>query len=1243
MKYQKSRGAGDNVVPAKKSFQGNRFHMRSQFFCIRMIWAAALLALLSVQGWCSDRPNYYASPEDEYYVGVGGTGTGAGGNTATVAANDDGYDYIYGSYYYDANADATTSISTAANNLAINSDVYADSYAYGSYNHTYGSGTMTSAGNIVTNNGEVGLCLIGSYNYTLGTGALISGNNIVTNTGTVYTIYGSKNDAAKAADVTSGENTVVNDGMVRDDLMGSINYTIGGDVTIGSNTVTNNGSVQQNMFGNLTYSYGNGTITSSGNTVINKGSVTTNTLGRNNVYGSVNYGRGDITDGVNTVTNYGTIEASLIGSVDGSKGTGNVSSGGNIVTNAAGAEVGGNIIGSQVRGVSGTLSTGGNQVTNNGTAGLALGSYIQAYGDGTATDSGNTVINNGILKSADILDAALDSTDYDTQGDYSGTSFSGTGTISDFAMALGGSLAVLGNDSWVYDAVTDDSISLGSNTITNSGEAQGNVIGHAIQAAKLDSTLGSSLTISAAGNTITNNGSVTGNIIGIYFDDATESGTVAYITCNSSGNTIINNGSVSGSILSVKANETNVTFTVEGGDDTVVNNGSVSGDIDTASGNDSVTIGSKGTVGGDINLGDGNDSITLELSDLTFLGGTVYGGAGTDTLYIGGGTWKQSDVDLSGSIFDSIEDYEIKASGDLVLSGDWDLTGKEIAVSSGSSLTITAATTAAGLVSEENGATEIQDTASLTLSDTADVSGSLLLDGTLTTSQLILESSGVLSGTGVVNGSLVNYGTISPGHSPGTLTVSSYTQAAGSYYDVEIGTASNDLIHVTGAATIEGGIVRLVSNDVIISLGDSYEILIADGGVTGEYDAAYSTLPTAMESSLLRLTAVTGSNNVALNAVLISFAELAQTPNTRAVGAALDTIMDNEWETDSKMEQALCDIAEYSDAKIRQGMQDINPEMYSAFVDMALFNTMDFSSQMHQHLSLMRSALVPDTQALNGQNVHGWNLWGNIQVTNSDNSGSDFGSGYDHTDYALYLGGDHQFTPWLTAGVALGHTYSDMDYDIGNGSGDQQSTSLGLYAEARRANMYVQASVSGSYNDNDVQRYQSLFNEKVEADYSGMSMGVSVEAGMDRVWNSILFNPFIRVGWLYADMGDFNEDTDSVWALHIESSDQNTPYSLLGARMSGDYQIKNMRLRPSCMIGWQHMDDDSTDIDARFMGYSSVGFTVTGADLPGDCLVGNAAVDLFITEKISINAKLSGSFGEDYNSFGGDLGFVWRF
>jgi hypothetical protein len=97
---------------------------------------------------------------------------------------------------------------------------------------------------------------------------------------------------------------------------------------------------------------------------------------------------------------------------------------------------------------------------------------------------------------------------------------------------------------------------------------------------------------------------------------------------------------------------------------------------------------------------------------------------------------------------------------------------------------------------------------------------------------------GVLSGSGTVAGNVFNDGEVSPGASPGTLTVSgSYTQTGGGSLTAEIaGTAAGtgyDQLTVTGAATL-AGTLTVNSAGFTPTDGNQFDVLSA-GSVSGTF------------------------------------------------------------------------------------------------------------------------------------------------------------------------------------------------------------------------------------------------------------------------------------------------------------------------------------------------------------------------------------------------------------------------
>ena len=125
--------------------------------------------------------------------------------------------------------------------------------------------------------------------------------------------------------------------------------------------------------------------------------------------------------------------------------------------------------------------------------------------------------------------------------------------------------------------------------------------------------------------------------------------------------------------------------------------------------------------------------------------------------------------------------------------------------------------------------------------------GTLKVNGNINGSVTVLAAS-KLKGSGTINGNVMNSGTISPGNSPGILSINgSYTATTGSRYDAEIaglGGAGalngHDSIVVSGLPgtySIQSGaelnVIKL--NGFEPAKGDSFRIVNAAGGITGAF------------------------------------------------------------------------------------------------------------------------------------------------------------------------------------------------------------------------------------------------------------------------------------------------------------------------------------------------------------------------------------------------------------------------
>jgi T5SS/PEP-CTERM-associated repeat protein len=101
-----------------------------------------------------------------------------------------------------------------------------------------------------------------------------------------------------------------------------------------------------------------------------------------------------------------------------------------------------------------------------------------------------------------------------------------------------------------------------------------------------------------------------------------------------------------------------------------------------------------------------------------------------------------------------------------------------------------------------------------------------------------LTNLGVVRGDGTLAGTFRNQGIVRPGLSVGTLTLSgNYEQTSTGTFDVELGSAGNDLLNISGTAVLSGTLHVAMfpegTNTLVPHAHDRFDILTATGGVSG--------------------------------------------------------------------------------------------------------------------------------------------------------------------------------------------------------------------------------------------------------------------------------------------------------------------------------------------------------------------------------------------------------------------------
>ncbi len=454
--------------------------------------------------------------------------------------------------------------------------------------------------------------------------------------------------------------------------------------------------------------------------------------------------------------------------------------------------------------VAGSLSVGIDILTDSGgapfpaaapvlggsTVEILNGGFLTITGDETIGPNGNIIVDagggiqaNGTITNNGNFEVSL--------GTFSGT-FEGTGNV----IKIGTGTVI-----WGVNLNNAAHLFVDDGTLVDSANSIGIVTVDG-PASVLRVSTGITLTTVPTlmnGGTIDNFGKITagvvsdtgpGNVINETGGQLTNlNGTAIFFT---GGGTVTNNagGVISGTAGSAVA--------ITGGRSTLVNSGTING---------SVTLGNP-TAGPAtfINSGVINGSVTL--------------GNSVNTAQLFTGSKISGDLNLGSN-----------AGSNLILDGPGVATVSQA---------VTGTITNAGSLTKQGSGTWTIDKALNAPVATNVIAGVLNVDGQLNSPVVNVQAGGTLKGTGVIGpigGTVTNAGNLSPGHSPGTLTISgNYTQTSTGTYNVLIVSASEfSRLIVGGHATLDGTLRLTLASGFVPRVGSQFSILTATGGISGTF------------------------------------------------------------------------------------------------------------------------------------------------------------------------------------------------------------------------------------------------------------------------------------------------------------------------------------------------------------------------------------------------------------------------
>jgi uncharacterized protein YhjY with autotransporter beta-barrel domain len=229
----------------------------------------------------------------------------------------------------------------------------------------------------------------------------------------------------------------------------------------------------------------------------------------------------------------------------------------------------------------------------------------------------------------------------------------------------------------------------------------------------------------------------------------------------------------------------------------------------------------------------------------------------------------------------------------------------------------------------------------------------------------------------------------------------------------------------------------------------------------------------------------------------------------------------------------------------------------------------------------------------------------------------------------VIFGADYLVSPHFAIGLTGGysHTNGDMLYS----SLDVDSGTVGAYATVFGGGFYVNAAVTGVFNDYETQRDALLGT--ASGDTNGRDFNALVATGYEWKSGGLTLGPTFSYQYTYVEFDGFTEH-GSLLPLTFNDQNANSNRTALGAKISYDWHVGHAVVRPEFRAAWQHeFGDTENSIVASFVNGAGNSFTVNGPAIGRDSLLIGAGAAVIFNDRFSVYAYYDGELARtNYSS-----------
>jgi fibronectin-binding autotransporter adhesin len=516
-----------------------------------------------------------------------------------------------------------------------------------------------------------------------------------------------------------------------------------------------------------------------------------------------------------------------------------------------------------------------------------------------------------------------------------------------------------------------------------------------------------------------------------------------------------------------------------------------------------------------------------------------------------------------------------------------------------------------------------------------------------------------IRGTGIVQFQtgygLVLWGTVSPGHSIGTLTVDgNYTQKPGSTYICEFTPdGQSDMVYVTGSASIEGGTLSMAAGSGTYAKNTTYTVLTADGGVTGSYDAVVSNLAFLSGSITIdgnSMYLIVTRNNTDFNSV-------AATPNQHAVATYLDTTAPS---ATGDFADVITTLENQTAAGARTAFDAMGGELYGSLATIGIENHEYFLRTVAQHLQLQTMMQGYDDSLADARcdcpitlvsmssytpSSSGWTTWadgfgvGASIATNGNASGLGYSTG------GLAFGMERQVGDNVRLGIAGGYSSSYVTLDARNDTATIDAGSFALYLHRSLQSMYLTGIAAYGYNSYSADRQIEFpsFDRNSHASYGGSNFSFYTEAGRTIFGSRMHLQPYAALEYIQLHQNDFVESGADSIDITTGGVQADAFRSLLGTRVLVNLPTRSGRIATlEGRAAWRHeFLNENRILDAGFVGQTAGNFAIAGVNVARDNAILGLGLNCRLRTNLLVFANYDALTSVDYTAHAGSGGLQW--